>query len=440
MVCRSGSHPKKPPRLFGSTPLPRGTVMVTRSLTRSTSCWVPKRPCSTPRPTRAPIASFPTLAGDMPRTEGVCTDVVVRALRNAGIDLQKAVHEDAKVRRSAYPGITKPDRNIDHRRVRNLLPYFKRYWTSLPTDPKDASVPWLPGDVVLLDTMNDPQPEHMGIVSDSLAQSGLPLVINNWTDGTTTAEMDLLSFVPVRHRFRVPMGALQVPSEHRGAEGLLARRGLEALVGTKGSTRQLLLVATPTWQSTGGKLFRYRRDASGSWQRVGKPTDVTVGAAGLGAGRGMHGEASVLSALEAKREGDMKSPAGVFALGQAFGPEPTPPYAPGSWPWRQATEPDRWVDDPSSKHYNTWQRAGDGQDWSSAEELTDYRLAVVVEHNAKPVSPGAGSAIFLHVWKDGSTPTSGCTAMPQNELKTLLRWLEPSSHPVLVQVAGRVYE
>ena len=158
---------------------------------------------------RSTYRVIPFPGGDMPRTEGVCTDVVVRALRNAGIDLQKEIYADAKVRRAAYPGIQKPDRNIDHRRVRNLVPYFKRYWTSLPVDPKDHSVPWMPGDVVFLDTMNDAQPEHLGIVSDELAASGLPLIINNWTDGTKTAEMDLLSFVPVRHRFRVPTGELK---------------------------------------------------------------------------------------------------------------------------------------------------------------------------------------------------------------------------------------
>ena len=169
---------------------------------------------------------IPYPGGDMPRTEGVCTDVVVRALRNAGIDLQKAVHEDAKVRRSAYPGITKPDRNIDHRRVRNLLPYFKRYWTSLPTDPKDASVPWLPGDVVLLDTMNDPQPEHMGIVSDSLAQSGLPLVINNWTDGDDDGG-DGSAF------FRA--GAASVPGSDGRVAGSVRASGCRGAARTSGS-------------------------------------------------------------------------------------------------------------------------------------------------------------------------------------------------------------
>jgi hypothetical protein len=162
---------------------------------------------------RSTYRVLPYPGGDVPRTEGVCTDVVVRAFRNAGIDLQKEIHEDAKARPSAYPGIQKLDRSIDHRRVRNLLPYFVRNFVSLPVDPEDSTAPWLPGDVVFLDTMRDAQPEHLGIVSDRLGPSGFPLLINNWTDGTQTAEMDLLSFVPVRNRFRVPARKLSVPSE-----------------------------------------------------------------------------------------------------------------------------------------------------------------------------------------------------------------------------------
>ncbi|PKN32272.1 MAG: hypothetical protein CVU63_19630, partial [Deltaproteobacteria bacterium HGW-Deltaproteobacteria-20] len=208
---------------------------------------------------RSTYRVLPYPGGDIPRTEGVCTDVIVRALRNAGIDLQKEIHEDAKARRSAYPGIGNPDRSIDHRRVRNLLPYFKRYWTSLPEDPKDTSVPWMPGDVVFLDTMNDPQPEHMGVVSDRLGESGFPLLVNNWTDGHRTAEMDLLSFVPVRGRFRVPMGRLAVPAAHAGLGGLLSRSGLSVPV----VHRQLVAVTIPTWDSSSGELRRFERRDGG---------------------------------------------------------------------------------------------------------------------------------------------------------------------------------
>lgn len=140
--------------------------------------------------------------GDVPRTEGVCTDTLVRALRNAGWDVQRGVHEDALKKPRLYPLEGKaPDANIDHRRIRMLLPWFRQNFIEVK---KDAA--YLPGDIVLLDTFpNKAGADHAGIVSDRLGRSGLPLVINNWTDGYVEQEMDLLALVPVMYRFRVPM-------------------------------------------------------------------------------------------------------------------------------------------------------------------------------------------------------------------------------------------
>jgi len=144
--------------------------------------------------------------GDVPRTIGVCTDVIVRSVRNAGVDIQKDLHEDIARARAAYPMVKGlGDPSIDQRRVGTLLPYFQRRWekhTAKLDDPKD---PLRPGDVILMDTF--PQrsgPDHIGILSDRLDDQGLPLVINNWTDGTVTKEMDLLPAIPVMYRFRLP--------------------------------------------------------------------------------------------------------------------------------------------------------------------------------------------------------------------------------------------
>jgi uncharacterized protein len=146
--------------------------------------------------------------GDVARTIGVCTDVIVRSVRNSGLDLQQALHEDIKKRRRSFPMIKQgkgPDSNIDHRRVGTLLPYFKKHWeahTAKLDDPKD---PLRPGDIILMDTFPSRSgPDHIGIVSDELGPTGLPLIINNWTNGTVTSEMDLLTFVPVLYRFRSP--------------------------------------------------------------------------------------------------------------------------------------------------------------------------------------------------------------------------------------------
>ncbi len=144
--------------------------------------------------------------GDVKRTMGVCTDVIIRSVRNAGLDLQKELHEDIIKRRKAYPMIKKaPDANIDQRRVGTLLPYFKAHWEQHTAKLDDPNDPLRPGDIILMDTFPSRSgPDHIGIISDRAGDDGLPLVINNWTNGTVTSEMDLLGFVPVLYRFRMP--------------------------------------------------------------------------------------------------------------------------------------------------------------------------------------------------------------------------------------------
>ncbi|HUJ62088.1 MAG TPA: DUF1287 domain-containing protein [Kofleriaceae bacterium] len=144
--------------------------------------------------------------GDVPRHIGVCTDVIVRAVRNAGVDIQRELHEDIRRARAAYPMVKGAgDASIDQRRVGTLLPYFERHWEQHTAKLDDPADPLRPGDVILMDTFpSRPGPDHIGILSDTTDDRGLPLVINNWTDGTTVAEMDLLTFVPVLYRFRLP--------------------------------------------------------------------------------------------------------------------------------------------------------------------------------------------------------------------------------------------
>ncbi|HEX2573752.1 MAG TPA: DUF1287 domain-containing protein [Polyangia bacterium] len=144
--------------------------------------------------------TLPYPGGDVPRTEGVCSDTVIRALRNAGIDLQQAVHEDIMRSRAAYPMAPRVDASINHRRVKTLVRWFERHWQAVP-----EGAPLLPGDIVFFDTFPARSgPDHLGVVADTRAPSGLPLIINNWAPGSTDSEMDLLSWVPVTHRFRAP--------------------------------------------------------------------------------------------------------------------------------------------------------------------------------------------------------------------------------------------
>ncbi|MDB4946790.1 MAG: hypothetical protein JWP97_6324 [Labilithrix sp.] len=147
--------------------------------------------------------------GDPVPERGVCTDVVIRALRTVGIDLQKLVHEDILARPSAYLTVKTPDRNIDHRRVTPMLTYLKAHATSLPrTFEGDAArASWQPGDVVVWGFRACPActPDHVGIVSDHLGARGLPLVIHNI--GPKPSEDDRLDAWTVLGHFRVAPAA-----------------------------------------------------------------------------------------------------------------------------------------------------------------------------------------------------------------------------------------
>jgi uncharacterized protein len=142
--------------------------------------------------------AFPN--GDVDRAKGVCTDVLIRAYRDAlGVDLQALVNADMKADFGAYPknwGLRRPDRNIDHRRVPNLAAYWTRQRARLPVsaDPAD----WRPGDIFT--SMTGGRFPHTGIVSDRRTAAGRPLVIHNI--GRGAREEDALFDHPLTGRFR----------------------------------------------------------------------------------------------------------------------------------------------------------------------------------------------------------------------------------------------
>lgn len=116
--------------------------------------------------------------GDVPAGTGVCTDVVIRAYRKAGLDLQVAVHEDMKKNFSAYPkkwGRREPDANIDHRRVPNLMTFFSRRGASLPVTRRPAD--YKPGDLVAWDLGGGVT--HIGVVVEGLLGGAKPLIVHN---------------------------------------------------------------------------------------------------------------------------------------------------------------------------------------------------------------------------------------------------------------------
>jgi len=140
--------------------------------------------------------------GDVPEGTGVCTDVVIRAYRKLGVDLQVLVHEDMKKAFSKYPthwGAAKPDRNIDHRRVPNLQTFFKRQGASLPVS-REASR-YEPGDLVTWNLNPKGWLPHIGVVIDAKSQDGKRRLIVHNMGGGTVAE-DILFRFPITGHYR----------------------------------------------------------------------------------------------------------------------------------------------------------------------------------------------------------------------------------------------
>jgi uncharacterized protein YijF (DUF1287 family) len=153
-------------------------------------------------------AAYQTLAypgGDVKPDRGACTDVVIRALRGAGYDLQQLIHDDMARNFSLYParyGLAAPDPNIDHRRAPNHIAFLRRHGRELPTAVTGAAAKtWQPGDLVYCKLLSGSG--HCGVCSNVRDDRGLPLVIHNCG---RTAQEDVLPIWQITGHFRYPPG------------------------------------------------------------------------------------------------------------------------------------------------------------------------------------------------------------------------------------------
>jgi D-alanyl-D-alanine dipeptidase len=233
-----------------------------------------------------------------------------------------------------------------------------------------------------------------------------------------------------------------------GVPRLFAKTGAASAHGGKTSglsnSLQMLVVTTNNWDDLHGTAQRYERSKlKGKWRPIGPAFPVVVGKTGLGWGRGIQPENASPADGQVKHEGDGKAPAGIFVLPSSFGYSPDP--LPGArMPYTSLSPSVECVDDSASSHYNQLLNAeGMTKDWNSSEQMrrTDelYRWGVFVAHNSNPPRSGAGSCIFLHIWRGPDQGTVGCTAMQRANIESLLQWLDPDKHPVLVQLPASEY-
>jgi L,D-peptidoglycan transpeptidase YkuD (ErfK/YbiS/YcfS/YnhG family) len=202
--------------------------------------------------------------------------------------------------------------------------------------------------------------------------------------------------------------------------------------------QQMVVVACDHWGSSTGTMWLVERTGR-RWRPTDEHWAIDTGRNGMGWGRGLVENAEQLGAQ--KSEGDGKAPAGIYEFGTAFGYDPSAPDG-SRMPYKQATCHDYFVDDAGSPDYNTWVRLDPGshprEHWHSFEEMRRsddrYSLGIVIKHNMNPTVPGAGSAIFLHVWDQYGHGTAGCTAMSKANMIHLLSWLDSERQPLLFQL------
>jgi L,D-peptidoglycan transpeptidase YkuD (ErfK/YbiS/YcfS/YnhG family) len=203
---------------------------------------------------------------------------------------------------------------------------------------------------------------------------------------------------------------------------------------------QAVVVTTKDWNATAGTARLYeRKSMKQKWTAIGESFPIVVGRTGLAWGQ----DSAPETATEFKKEGDGKSPAGMFPLTFAFGSAVKPEQL--TFPYTRLESQTECVDDPNSTHYNkiVGRLKVGNFDWKNSEKMLEvgpqYDLGVFVAYNSYPVVKGNGSCIFLHVWKNSSTPTSGCTAMERTDLERLVARLEQSKNPYLVQLPEAEY-
>ena len=201
-------------------------------------------------------------------------------------------------------------------------------------------------------------------------------------------------------------------------------------------SNQVLFVKTGSATSINGSMLFYERKNTHSRWKLQDSFPVVVGRSGLA--RDKVSSLPFITPLPVKKEGDGKSPAGIFPLGNVFSYHKLTHLR---MPFKQVDTACYCVDDPSSSYYNTLIVNDTAKEsFNSFEHMKRnddaYEYGVWVLYNSSVVVPGNGSCIFIHVWKDDNTGTAGCTAMAEKNIVRLIEWLNKKKHPVLLQVVA----
>ena len=189
---------------------------------------------------------------------------------------------------------------------------------------------------------------------------------------------------------------------------------------------QVLLVTNNCPSSFTVKIYALEKK-NNKWKKVLESLNGVIGKNGFA----MPGE---------KREGDGKSPSGIFPLQMTFGYNKS---IKTKMPYRQALSDDLWIDDVNAGDYNRWVKKENTKAVSYERMKRDdtlYKYGIVIEYNTTPVIKGYGSAIFFHVWRGENIPTAGCVAVSEDNILMILDWLDPQANPLIIMGTEDVIE
>lgn len=209
------------------------------------------------------------------------------------------------------------------------------------------------------------------------------------------------------------------------------------------NSTQCLVGTTEGWNDSTVTLTLYVKSNS-AWKPVSDSWKARLGKSGLVWGKGLH---PVPAGAATKKEGDNRSPAGVFAIGGAWGYDAAIRKQ-AALPYAQVTTRDLWVEDSGSPQYNKHIVLDHepATAWEKKQQMKQndpaHSLKLFIAHNAPPKAvPDAGSAIFFHIWRaNGARPTSGCTTMEKTRLQWLISQVDPARQPLYVLLPKEDYQ
>ena len=211
---------------------------------------------------------------------------------------------------------------------------------------------------------------------------------------------------------------------------------------SEAGTCQLALSIAGGWSSSSGRMQLFEKDGHG-WHAAGPPWRVLYGKNGLAWGRGDHGVPAGSNA-PFKQEHDRRTPAGIFRIGKIYTYDSALP-AGADYPFHTIGTNDAWIDDPTLPGYNKHVIVDPANPppWFAKQRMRlddpPHRWLVEIRHNSDPPVPGAGSAIFFHIQRGADFHSSGCTVMPQADIRRFIIWLREPAHPRYVLLPKEEY-